>query len=126
MQRAYSDLHAAFKEQIHEAIHQNHSPAIPWPELTVDNKSKSIAYYNQVLPIIIKLYGNNHHVVARHYYLLGQSYAVNDDIENAIKYYRKSLAIVKNYSSLIRDNIVLAKHQSNITIIHNNINKLKL
>ncbi|MCP3926281.1 MAG: tetratricopeptide repeat protein, partial [Desulfobacterales bacterium] len=44
------------------------------PKLKQKNKDQAINYYQKSLDITIKIFGENHHFVARYYYLLGQAY----------------------------------------------------
>lgn len=122
--KAYAIGNKFFKEQLHQAMAGDYSPAIPWPNLIQKNKVQAIAYYQKSLEINKNLFGEEYHLIARYYYLLGQAYELNRQKQQAITQYEKSLTIAKQVALYIHDDSVLANHKKNINIVKYKLKEL--
>jgi tetratricopeptide (TPR) repeat protein/DNA-binding CsgD family transcriptional regulator len=119
--KAYAIGNNFFKEQLQNAMASDYTPAIPWPNLKQKNKEQSIDYYKKSLQITKNLFGDEYHLVARYYYLLGQAYEINGKNKQAIEQYEKALTLAKQVTLYINDDSVLARHQQNINIVKNKL-----
>jgi tetratricopeptide (TPR) repeat protein len=122
--KAYTIGNKFFKQHLQKAMAADYSPAIPWPNLKQKNKKQAVDYYKKSLQITKNLFGEEYHLVARYYYLLGQAYEINGQKSQAIKQYETALTIAKQVNLYINDDSVIINHQKNINMIKSKLIKL--
>jgi tetratricopeptide (TPR) repeat protein/DNA-binding CsgD family transcriptional regulator len=114
-----------YKNRLHNIMASEYSPVILWPRsIKSKNKLLTIKYYQDSLEITKKLFGKNHHFVARYYFLLANAYEDNKHYEKAISNYRKALLLAKRAGVYIKDATILSGHKNNIALIEYKLSKL--
>ena len=96
LQQSYEISSKYYLDRLHEQMQHSYSPSFIWINISSNNTEQSIQYFKDALVIIKSYFGEAHHLVARYYYLLGQAYTVNKQIEEAGEQYLKATHILAN------------------------------
>jgi tetratricopeptide (TPR) repeat protein/DNA-binding CsgD family transcriptional regulator len=113
--KSYDIRKAHYKNRLHNIMASEYSPVILWPR-SIKSKNKLLAmkYYQDSLEITKKLFGKNHHFVARYHYLLGLTYEINNKYKQSIVQYQKALTLAEEILPTIKDPQIKKKFQENI------------
>jgi len=125
LNKSYDIQYKHHRDRLHEIIRHIYSPVRIWPKLSKEDQDSAIKHYQKGLVVAQKLFGKNHHFVARYHYMLGQAYEENKKYKKAIEQYVKSFEIAKQLTATINNEVVRSGHQRNITLVENKIDKLK-
>lgn len=122
--KAYEISKKYYKNHLQFTMAGDYSPVVRWPIITQINKKQAIDYYKKTLHITKNIFGDNSHMTARYYYLLGQTYELDGQKKQASKQYEQALKIAKQFTLYINDASTLNGHQKNIDSVRKKLNKL--
>lgn len=105
-----------------EVVAYLYSPVVRWPAYNANNKQVA-AYYEDVLPYVKDLFGDEHHFVAKYNYMVARAYNYANNRGLAKKWLEQSLQIALKAERNITDLNLKKGHKNNVDMVRGILEK---